>query len=225
MRKCPHCGEPVESGQETCFACGQSIRARTRRARSPVNALLFVAAGAIIALALTSLIVARTGTARKNAAEARKREQARVQDSVRQANRAREDSASSIANTSKEISGLNAEINREEQRFKTSYASVTEGRPSPEQVRQAGAAQSEVTRLRQLVQALGATIRESERRQIRAEIKAAQDRLRDVISDLGSAPRQKSRARGEGKPEDKPRGKESTGRPPSGRRPHQKDGK
>ncbi len=223
MRKCPHCGEPVEAGQETCFACGQPVRVRKRRARSPVNALLLVVAGAIIGLALTSLVVARTRAARKHAAEIKKRELARVQDSVRQANQAREDSVRSIANTAQEVGELNSEINREEQRFKTTYEGATKGRPSPEQVRLAGVAQDEIVRLRQLVRALGATVRESERRQIRADIKAAQGRLSEVISELGSVPRQKSRAGGEGKPELKPKDKESSGKPPSGRRPHQKD--
>ncbi len=225
MRKCPHCGEPVEAGQETCFACGQKVRVRARRGRSPVNGVLLVVAGAVIVLAVTSLIIVRSRASRIHAAEARKRELARVQDSVRQASKAREDSISSIANTSKEVSDLNAEIGREEQRFKTTYNSVTQGRPSPEQVRLSGAAQSELMRLRQLVQALGATVRETERRQIRADIKAAMGRLRDVTSELGSPPRQKSRTRGEAKPEGKSGAKESSGKPPSGRRPHQKDGR
>jgi uncharacterized protein YycO len=192
---------------------------------APANALLIIVSAAVILTALVSLVVVQSRAARNRAAEVKKQELLRIQDSVRQANRALQDSIASAAGIGKEVSDLYAEISREEQRFNSTYADMTKGRPTPEQVSQAGMVQSEIIRLRQLVSSLGATVRESERKKTRAEIDEAKARLRRLISEFGSAPRTKTKSRTESKREAKPAGKEPSGRPPSGRRPHTKDGR
>lgn len=42
MPRCPHCGETMAEGQETCFACGQHVRARAYRHMHWVNPLVIV---------------------------------------------------------------------------------------------------------------------------------------------------------------------------------------
>ena len=70
MPKCPHCGEAVTEGQETCFACGQKIRARVRRHERPHNPLVFVFVGVLLLAVIIGAIIVRAGRAKRMSSEA-----------------------------------------------------------------------------------------------------------------------------------------------------------
>jgi hypothetical protein len=215
----------VSEGQETCFACGMKVRLRKRRSGKPVNVVLLVVAGLVVAAATGSFIAIQSGAARRRAAQARTLAQERAQDSLKRAREAVQDSLKSMTSTAQEIGDRTTELRREEQRFEAAYERATQGRPTPGLIQQAGAIRTEISTLRKLITSIGLTFRETERLQIRAKIKEAMDRMNGLIDQIESAPRPKA-APGAGRGRE-PAGseKQPTGKPPSGRTPHQKSGR
>ena len=187
MAKCPHCGEVVVDGQETCFACGQKIRARVRRHERPHNTAVFVIAGVLILAALIGIIVMVAGRSRRSEREARRQEQARISDSVRAVEQAQRDSARAAARN--DAAALMAdEINKLEQRFQNVRREVVKGQPSPAQAKLVAQINVEVARLRQLAVSIGSQSGPGGD-SLREQLRDGQRAVRTLISDLSRAPK------------------------------------
>ena len=187
MAKCPHCGEVVADGQETCFACGQKVRARVRRHERPHNTAVFVIAGVLILAALVGIIAVVSGRAKRSGSEARRQEQERISDSVRAAVQAQRDSARAAARN--DATALMAdEINKLEQRFQNVRSEVVKGQPSPAQAKLVSEISAEVARLRQLAVSIGDQPG-SGGDSLREQLRDGQRAVRTLISDLTRAPK------------------------------------
>jgi hypothetical protein len=187
MARCPHCGEPVSAGQERCFACGQKVRSRGRQHRAPVNGLLIAGAAGLFVIAIVGFIIIQSGAKSRSAKEREQAELARVQDSVRAANRAARDT-SRTANRDDLAAGLAEELARIEQRFNRTRAEVVKGQPSSAQQRIISDFNNEFGRLRGVSMALsGAT--PAKRDSLSALLRDGQRRLRTLVSDLARAPK------------------------------------
>ncbi len=150
MAKCPHCGEVVAAGQETCFACGQKIRARVRRHERPHNAAVFVFAGLLVVAVTVGIIIMNSGRAKRARSEAVRQEQALRREADRAAAQARRDSArAAVRNDAAGM--LVQEVNDIEARFELVRKQVVRDQPSPEQAKVISQISRELTGLRQLV--------------------------------------------------------------------------
>lgn len=187
MARCPHCGEPVTAKQERCFACGQKIRTRGYRHRSPVNGLLIVVAGALFVVAIVGFVLIQSGAKTRTAKERESAELARVQDSVRAANRARQDAARE-QNRDELALGLTAELAQIEQRFNRTRGEVVKGEPSPAQARIISEFNAEASRQRGMAKALGGAS-PARRDSISVLMRDGQRRMRTLVSSLARAPR------------------------------------
>ena len=187
MAKCPHCGEVVVDGQETCFACGQQVRARVRRHERPHNTAVFVIAGVLVLAALIGIIVMVSGRSRRSGSEARRQEQARISDSVRAAVQAKRDSARAAARNDATSLMLD-EVNKLGQRFELVRQQVVKGEPSPAQAKVISLINSEVARLRQLAVTIGDQPGPGGD-SLREQLRDGQRAVRTLISDLSRAPK------------------------------------
>ena len=189
MPKCPHCGEPVDAGQETCFACGQKVRRRRRQDARPTNPLIFVGAGAVMLIAAIGIIVAASGSSRNRAIAVKKAAEERVKDSVRKANRARQDTIKKATEKSQEERDINDELNKQDDRLRSVMREVIKDKPTEEQARLIGLAQSQLGRLRQVAGTMPLATTTEERERIKLSIRDGERQLRGTISDLTRAPK------------------------------------
>jgi len=187
MPKCPHCGEAVTNGQETCFACGQRIRARVRRHERPHNAALFVFVGVLVLAVIIGLVVTRSGRAKHASREAYRQKQVQIADAARAAAMAKRDSAREAAKN--DATGmLNQEVNDLESRFELVRQQVVKGEPGPEQAKLISRIVAEVAKLHQIVTTIpsqpGAAADS-----LTGQLRDGERTVRSLISDLSRAPK------------------------------------
>jgi predicted nucleic acid-binding Zn ribbon protein len=187
MARCPHCGETMAKGQETCFACGQHIRERAHRRKQPVNTMVVVLASALVLIAIVGVVIMSSGRARRSRAEAHKREQARIRDSARAAVQARRDSARAVAR-SDATAILSSEIDKLEQRFNIVREQVVKEQPSPAQAKLISQIRSEVAALRQLVVSISEQPGPRSD-SLRSLLRDGERTVRTLISSLSRAPK------------------------------------
>ena len=185
MARCPHCGEPVTRGQETCFACGQEIRARVRRHERPHNAAVFVFAGVLVLAVAAGIIIMNSGRARRARTEAIRQEQALRREADRAAAQAKRDSARAAARDN--VAGmLVEEVNDIEARFKLVRKQVVRDQPSPDQAKVISQISRELTSLRQLAETM-AGLSGAAADSLKDQIRDGQRRARTLISALSRA--------------------------------------
>ncbi|OYD13911.1 hypothetical protein CH330_09800 [candidate division WOR-3 bacterium JGI_Cruoil_03_51_56] len=185
MHKCPYCGEPVESGQERCFACGRRLTGRRgNRRKKPVNPLIFVAAGIALIVAVIGIIIAVPKQSRTRKVKKEKAKIERVRDSVRRANR-----KPHIANVSdKEIERLKGGLGTVEFRFNRVYEQTVGKKPTGEQQKITNQFRSQMSRLKSMIAQM-ATAPKPKRSQIADSVRVGQRQLRTLVSKLARAPK------------------------------------
>jgi predicted nucleic acid-binding Zn ribbon protein len=150
MTRCPHCGEPVTKGQETCFACGQQVRARVRRAKRPHSAAVFAFAGLLVIAVAVGIIIMNSGRARRARSEAIRQEQEQRREAEHAAAQAKRESARAVARNNASIM-LVQEVDDIEARFELVRKQVVRDQPSPEQAKVISQINRELADLRQLI--------------------------------------------------------------------------
>jgi len=187
MPKCPHCGEVVAEGQETCFACGQKVRARVRRHARPHNAAVFVFAGLLVLAVTVGIIIMNSGRAKRARSEARRQEQALHREAGRAAAQAKHDSARAAARH--DAAGmLVQEVNDIESRFNLVRKKVVENQPSPAQAKLISQISTEIATLRRLTATMGSQPNAAND-SIKEELRDGERLVRSLISALSRAPK------------------------------------
>jgi hypothetical protein len=187
MARCPHCGEAVAKDQERCFACGQKVRARVHRGEQPVNPAIFVLVGVLVLAGIVGIIVVSSGRAKRARSEAYQQEQARIRDSIREAVRARRDTAKAAARDDV-MAVLTGEIDKLEQRFNLVRQQVVKDQPGPAQAKLISEIRGEVAQLRQLAGTI-ANQPGPKGDSLKGQVRDGERLVRDLISDLSRAPK------------------------------------
>ena len=182
MARCPHCGEPIAKGQETCFACGQHVRTRAFRHKHRANPIVIIAACLAAISVLGILWFSRANAARKQAALLAEEEALRVQDSARRANRQWLD-AVRVAEKDDEARALALEFDDIEARFRSVRLRVA-ANPSPQQESIIGLMEAGLALLRQSAVVL-ASCADTEKQTWRDSIQAGMRRGQDLTKELG----------------------------------------
>ena len=187
MPKCPHCGEAVNEGQETCFACGQKIRARVRRHQRPHNPLIFVFVGLLVLAVVVGTIVMISGRAKRASSEAYRQAQAQIEEAARAAAQAKRDSARAAVRN--DATGMMAqEVNDIEARFNLVRKQVVENQPSPAQAKLISQISAEIATLRQLTATMGSQP-SAANDSIQEQLRDGERTVRSLISSLSRAPK------------------------------------
>jgi predicted nucleic acid-binding Zn-ribbon protein len=186
MAGCPHCGEVVAEGQETCFACGTKVRARVRRHERPHNAAVFVFAGVLVLAVIVGFIVMHSGRAKRARSAVSDQEQARIMDSVHAAVRAKHDSTQAVTQNDA-TAALVDEVNNLEARFDIVRKQVVKDQPSPAQAKLISQISTEIARLRQLTVTIGEQPG-PEGDSLKSQLRAGERMVRTLISDFSRAP-------------------------------------
>ena len=184
MALCPHCGETMAEGQETCYACGQHVRTRAYRHQHRANPIVIIAAGLAVVSVLGVLWFTRAKAARKQAALLAEEEVLRVQDSARRAARQWQD-AERVARNDREVRALALEFEDIEGRFNSVRLRVAAS-PTPRQESIIGQAEAELALLRETAVVLAASP-ETVKPMVRDSIRAGMLRLEDLTKELGIA--------------------------------------
>ena len=183
MAKCPHCGETMAEGRETCYACGQHVRTRAYRHEHRANPIVIIAACLVVVSVLGVLLFTRAKAARKQAALLAEEEALRVEDSTRravhnwqQALRAAEDD--------REARSLTAELDDAEARFQSIRLRVAE-RPSVQQESIINRFQAELELLRQTIVVLASSA-DTEKQSLRDSIEVGKGQVEALMKELSS---------------------------------------
>lgn len=188
MPKCPHCGEQVHEGQETCFACGWKIRARAYQHEKPHNVRVFILAGVLLLAGVVGVIAVIAAGSRKAKVESVQQRQAEIRDSVRQAMKAKRDTIK-VESENAETRALADELDKLERRFDNVRQQVVRGdKPGPEQAKAISQIRTELSRLRGIVASIEL---ESgvKAETLKQEVRDGERTIRALISDLGRAPK------------------------------------
>jgi hypothetical protein len=188
MPKCPHCGEQVHAGQETCFACGWKVRARAYQHKKPVNARMLILAGVLLLVGVLGIVLVSARGARSAKRQLVRQRQAEIRDSVRQAMKAKRDTMK-VKSENAETRALTDELDKLDQRFNNVRQQVVkEDKPGPEQTRIIGRIRTELGRLRGIASSveLASGARADSLKQ---QVRDGERVVRTLISDLGRAPK------------------------------------
>jgi hypothetical protein len=187
MRKCPHCGEIMSKGQETCFACGQHFRERAHRGERPHNPLIFMLAGLLVLAAIIGILIMVSGRAKRKSGEAYRQQQAQIAEAARVAAQAKRDSARATARND-EASMLAQEVNDIDSRFQLVRGQVVRDQPNPAQAKLISQISAEVAKLRQLTTTIAGqpgAVSDS----LKEQLRDGERTVRSLISALSRAPK------------------------------------
>ena len=187
MRKCPHCGEVMAKGQEICFACGQHFRERGHSGERPHSRVVFILVGVLVLAVIIGAVFVVAGRPRRAAAEARRQEQAQLEEAARVAAEAKRDSTRAAVR-SDATGALLQEVTDLESRFNIVRKEVVRERPSAAQAKLISQCGAELGRLRKLVAAIGDGP-DSARDSLRSELLDGERTVRSLISALIRAPK------------------------------------
>jgi hypothetical protein len=182
MALCPHCGETMAEGQETCYACGQHVRTRAYRHHHRANPIVIIAAGLAAVSVLGVLWFTRAKAARKQAALLAEEEVLRVQDSARRAVHDWQE-ALRVAEDDREARSLAAELDDAEARFQSIRLRVAE-QPSVQQESIINRFHAELELLRQTIVVLASSA-DTEKQSLRDSFQAGKDQAEALMKDLG----------------------------------------
>lgn len=186
--RCPHCGEPVQPGQERCFACGEKLRVRRLyRGESLIDPRVLIFAGVLVLAALAGLLGVLLG-GRKNrpAKPVRTVQTRRLADSL---SRVRKPDTTPVRPGDQELNRLRERVEKLRVRYEKVRAQVLGDRPTPEQQSLMSQIQRELGTMNSRIAELGAGVSSARRSEIQAEIAEAERRLNKLISDFARAPK------------------------------------
>ncbi|UCG42786.1 MAG: hypothetical protein JSU73_13150 [candidate division WOR-3 bacterium] len=155
------------------------MSARAAGRKSPVNAVVFVIAGAVMLIALVAAIILLPKAGREAQNKAKMAEEERVRDSVRRANRER----MSQTREDKKVDRLTAELEKLESRYLAVKGQVVGKQPSAEQQRLVNQIQGELARLKAMAQRAN-SMTEEKRKPYADTIRIGERQVRSLISDL-----------------------------------------
>jgi len=188
MPKCPHCGEQVHAGQETCFACGWKVRARAYQQEKPHNARIFILVGGLLLVGVIGIGLVIAGSSRKAKVELVQQRQAEIRDSVRQAMKAKRDTMK-VESENAETRALADELDKLDRRFNNVRQQVVRGdKPGPEQTRIISQIRTELSRLRGVASSVDLAYG-AKAESLKQQVRDGERTIRALISDLGRAPK------------------------------------
>jgi hypothetical protein len=154
--------------------------------KSPVNPIVFIIAGAVMAIALVGTIILLPRAGREAQDRAKEAEEERVRDSVRRANRER----LSDTREDKKVDRLSAELEKIEARFLAVKGQVVGKQPSAQQQRLVNQIQGELARLKSMAQT-AMSMTEERRQSYQDTVRMGERQVRTLISDLSRSGRTK----------------------------------
>ncbi|MEO0053817.1 MAG: zinc ribbon domain-containing protein [candidate division WOR-3 bacterium] len=169
--RCPHCGEPVQPGQERCFACGEKLRVRRLHRGTGPDPRIIIFAAVLFVIALAGIMgVLLSGKKKQTAARkpVRVRPAVQLQDSLRRGGTA-----------DRQVRA----------RYEKVRAQVLGEKPTPEQQNLMSQIQRELGTMNSRIAELGAGVSSARRNEIQAEIAEIERRLNKLISDFARAPK------------------------------------
>ena len=177
----------MTAGQETCFACGQKIRARVRRHERPHNPLVFVFVGVLVLAVLIGAIIVAAGRSKRASSEAYRQKQAQIEEAARAAAQAKHDSVREAVKNGA-TSALDQEVNDLASRFELVRQQVVKGKPGPEQTKLISQINAEISTMRQLTATIAGrpgAVADS----LTGQLRDGERSVRSLISSLNRAPK------------------------------------
>ncbi|MCX7732452.1 MAG: zinc ribbon domain-containing protein [candidate division WOR-3 bacterium] len=187
--RCPHCGEPVQPGQERCFACGEKLRVRRLHRGAGIDPRIIIFAGVLFIIALAGVLGVLLGGKRNQTASrkpVRIRPAVQIQDSLR---RERTADSQRVRTGDEELARLRERVERVRVRYEKVRSQVLGDKPTPEQQSLMSQIQRELGTMNSRVAELGAGVSSARRSEIQAEIAEIERRLNRLISDFARAPK------------------------------------
>ncbi|MEO0026289.1 MAG: zinc ribbon domain-containing protein [candidate division WOR-3 bacterium] len=187
--RCPHCGEPVQPGQERCFACGEKLRVRRLHRGTGPDPRIIIFAAVLFVIALAGIMgVLLSGKKKQTAARkpVRVKPAVQLQDSLRGK---RVSDSQKVRTGDEELMRLRERVEKVRARYEKVRAQVLGEKPTPEQQNLMSQIQRELGTMNSRIAELGAGVSSARRNEIQAEIAEIERRLNKLISDFARAPK------------------------------------
>ncbi len=194
--RCPHCGEPVRPGQETCFACGEKLRARHFRRPQNFDVRIVIFGVALLVVGIVGfLIVQLRGSATvtkevnrksiKQVSENKSRKPAFKQDTMGGV------SADTIrlVTAAVEVARAREQLERLKKRYETVKGQVLGESPTPEQRDLMALIDRELTLFQRKIGEFAGSLTAQRKQALEKEIAAQQREINNLISKFSRAPK------------------------------------
>lgn len=187
--RCPHCGEPVQPGQERCFACGEKLRVRRLYRGPELDLRIVLFAGVLFVLALAGILGVLLSGKRKQPGTkkpVRVSPAAQIQESLP---RAQASDSRKIRADDQELARLRERVERVRARYEKVRAQVLGEKATPEQQSLMNQIQREIGTMNSRIAELSGGVSSARRSEIQSEIAELERRLNKLISDFARAPK------------------------------------
>ncbi|MGQ9678592.1 MAG: zinc ribbon domain-containing protein [bacterium] len=185
--RCPHCGEPVQRGQETCFACGEKLKVRRFRRGQIFDLRILILVAALAVVGLSGLLVFHLRGRKTELKTGQKKRSPKVQkgqvvtastdDTVRQpADRA-------------DIERAREQLDRLEKRYATVKSQVVGENPTPEQRELMAQIDRKLSIFQRRVGEYAGAIKSQQKQSLQKELNAQQREINNLISRFSRAPK------------------------------------
>ncbi len=186
--RCPHCGEPVQAGQKTCFACGEKLRVR-RLGQTTFDYRIVIAGGVLVLVGVLGVIFTLSGTRKAAGAKASRRVAAKVATSQPEPRPAEPRTESLTAAKDGDVLRAQEQLLKLKRRYEVVKGQVLGETPTQEQRTLMSQIDRELGLLGSAINRLTSPLAADERKKVEQEIASRVRGINTLISQFSRAPK------------------------------------
>jgi predicted nucleic acid-binding Zn ribbon protein len=194
--RCPHCGEPVRPGQETCFACGEKLRARHFRRQQNFDVRIVIFGVALLVVGLVGFLIVQLGGSAAVTKEGNRKSIEQVSGNKSRKPAFKHDTMGGLsADTIRlvtdavEVVRAREQLERLRKRYETVKGQVLGESPTPEQRDLMALIDRELTLFQRKIGEFAGSLTAQRKQALEKEIAAQQREINNLISKFSRAPK------------------------------------
>ncbi len=194
--RCPHCGEPVRPGQETCFACGEKLRAKHFRRQKTFDIRIVIFGAALVVIGLIGFWVVhlsgQKATAQKSKTKSVQQvgaKRSRTPLSITSKVRDSAPDTSRLRTDDEEVTRAKEQLERLKKRYETVKSQVLGESPTPEQQDLMAQIDRGLSTFQRTIFELTGSLNSQRRQDLEKEIAEQQREINNLISKFSRAPK------------------------------------
>ncbi|MCL6465192.1 MAG: zinc-ribbon domain-containing protein [candidate division WOR-3 bacterium] len=194
--RCPHCGEPVRPGQETCFACGEKLRTRHFRRQQNFDVRIVIFGVALLVVGLVGFLIVQLGGRAAVTKDGNRKPIKQVSGNKSRKPALKHDTTSGLsADTIRsvtdavEVARAKEQLERLKKRYETVKGQVLGESPTPEQRDLMALIDRELTLFQRKIGEFAGSLTAQRKQALEKEIAAQQREINNLISKFSRAPK------------------------------------
>lgn len=185
--RCPHCGEPVRAGQETCFACGEKLRVQRFRRGQTLDIRIVILGIILVVLGLSGFFAVHLAGRKTVGKDDKKKPLKKVQ--VVQPSLTKTSDTLWQAVDKVEVERAREQLERLKKRYATVKSQVLGETPTAEQGELMAQIDRELSIFQRKIGEYASPITAQPRQLLRKELTAQPREINNLISRFSRAPK------------------------------------